>query len=158
MHSSYFLSNLGLELLAEKMRQAEGYKDSETYKIYDDDNSIISALPNFHLIKGMKVDGPISQVIAHGILSWIYFAWENRFRKNIANELSVQKDDVMSDLMGDIKLLRDKIAHNFAFLDKDLKKLKVINWLKPGHIILRTKDMNKIQSLINKMEVHVLKK
>ena len=156
VHSSYSLANHSLELLAEKIQSADGYDNNENYKTLDDESGqVISVIPNFHIIKGLKKDGPISQVIAHGLLSWVYFGWENRFRPMIAKELGVSNNEVMSDLMGDIKILRHKIAHNLGFLDKDIKKLKIINWLKQGHIILKTDDMNKIQLKINNMDVYV---
>jgi hypothetical protein len=155
-HSSYSLANHGLEILAEKIQLADGFNDNENYKVLDGESGqVISAIPNFHIIKGLKRDGPISQVIAHGMLSMIYHAWENRFRPMIAKELGVSNNEVMSDLMSDIKILRHKIAHNLGFLDKDLKKLKIINWLEQGHIILKTNDMNKIQLKINNMDVYV---
>lgn len=156
IHSSYSLTNHSLEILAEKIQFADRFNDSEDYKIFDDESGqIISAIPNFHIIKGLKRDGPISQVIAHGMLSWIYYAWENRFRSMIAGELGVSKNEVVSDLMGDIRILRHKIAHNLGFLNKDLKKLKIINWLEQGPIILRANDMNKVQLKINNMDVYV---
>lgn len=156
VHSSYSLANHSLEVLGEKLQSADGYNDMESYKVLDEESGqIISAIPNFHIVKGMKRDGPISQVIAHGMLSWIYFAWEKRFRPKIAIELGVSNNDVMSDIMGDIKILRHKIAHNLAFLDKDAQKLKIINWLKPGQIIFKSVDMNKIQLQLNDMDVYV---
>lgn len=156
IHNAYSLANRSLEVLAEQIQFADGYSDNENYKILDDESGqVISAIPNFHIIKGLKRDGPISQVIAHGMLSWVYFAWENRFRPMIAKELGVSNNKVMSPLMGDIRILRHKIAHNLGFLDKDIKKLKVINWLGQGHIILKINDMNKIQLRINNMDVYV---
>lgn len=156
MHSSYSLVNHSLEILAEKIQLTDEFNVNENYKILDDESGqVISAIPNFHIIKGLKRDGPISQVIAHGMLSMIYNSWESRFRPMIAKELVVSNKEVMSDLMSDIKILRHKIAHNLGFLDKDLKKLKIINWLEHGHIILKTNDMDKIQLKINNMDVYI---
>lgn len=156
VHTSYALTNQSLELLGEKIPLSDGYKDTDYYEILDDESGqVISAMPNFFITQGLKKDGPISQVVAHGMLSWVYFAWERRFRPLIAKELGVHNDEVMSDIMGDIRILRHKIAHNLGFLDEDIKKLKILNWLKQGHIILKTSDMNKIQLIINEMSISI---
>lgn len=159
IHNSYALVNSGLELLGEKIENSSDFDAFGNYEIIDEKSTqVISSLPNFHIINGLKKDGPISQLVAHGLISWIFYAWEDRFREIIAKEMDVETNDVMCDLIGDIRNLRHKIAHNLGSLGKEVKKFKVITWLKEGHITLKTSDMNKIQIEINRMEVYVRSK
>lgn len=156
IHNSYALVNSGLELLGERIRNADEFDAVGSYEIIDEESAqIISSLPNFHIVSGLKKDGPISQLVAHGLISWIYYAWEDRFREMIAKEMGIETDHVMCDLMGDIRTLRHKIAHNLGSLGQEVKKFKVITWLKEGHITLKTSDMNRIQIELNKMEIYV---
>jgi len=155
MHSSYCLANSGLVLLAEKMKSEEGYSDTKTHDLFDEESNVLSQIPYFHLMRGMQFDGPISQIIAHGILGSIYMAWSVRFRKKIAAELHVEEDSVKSDIMGDIRKIRNIINHRFTVPAAELAMLKEIDWLEPGLIVLSLGDMNRIQAKINTMVVRV---
>lgn len=156
VHNSYALVNDGLELLGEKIESSGSFNAINTYEVIDEESEqLISSAPKFRVISGLKKDGPISQLVAHGLISFIYHSWEDHFRKMIAIEMNVEKNLLMCDLIGDIRLLRHKIAHNLGSIDKDIKKFKVITWLKEGHIILKSKDMNRIQIELNRMKVYV---
>jgi hypothetical protein len=155
-HSAYHMAHLGLVCLAEKISSEDGYNPANSFVIRDTkSDSVISALPYFHLMKGMRKDGPISQVIAHGIINWIYAAWDERFRKRIAEELGVNCNEVMCDVMGDIRIIRNAISHDLGFATEKISELKELSWFSPGQIILRSDDMNKIQVKINSMSVYV---
>jgi len=155
-HSAYHMANLGLVCLSEQIRSTDGFNSADSFVIRDDkSDSVISELPYFHLMQGMKKDGPISQVIAHGIINWIYTAWNERYRKLIAEELGVNINDVVNDIMGDIRIIRNAISHDDDLAEKEISKLKELSWFSPGPIILKSDDMDRIQIKINSMSVYI---
>ena len=155
-HSAYHLANLGLCKLAETDFSVEAMVGLTIHKLVDTENGeTISELPLSHIRAGMKRDGPISQVIAHGILSWIYVAWNDKARKEIAEELGVSANQIVCDVMGDIRLLRNAIAHDFATAGDKVANLKKLSWFKPGRLVLTSADMDKIQLAINKMTIRI---
>lgn len=155
-HSAYHLATLGLCKLAETDFSAEAIAGRTTHKLVaDEQGDIISEFPLWYLREGMKPNGPISQVIAHGILSWIYAAWNDKARKEIATELGVESNDVLCDVMGDLRILRNAIAHDFATAGDKVARLQTLHWFKPGRLVLTSSDMNKIQLAINGMTVRI---
>lgn len=155
-HSSYHLANLGLCKLAETDFSAEAMVGLTVHKLVDAEHgNVISELPLAHLREGMKRDGPISQVIAHGILSWMYAAWNDKARKEIAVELGVGENQVLCDVMGDLRLLRNAIAHDFGTAGDKVANLRELSWFKPGRLVLTSADMDKIQLAINKMTIRI---
>jgi hypothetical protein len=155
-HSSYHLANLGLSKLAGTDFSAEATAGLTLHKLVDAEHgNVISELPLSHLRAGMKRDGPISQVIAHGILSWIYAAWNDKARKEIAVELGVDENQVLCDVMGDLRLLRNAIAHDFATAGDKVANLRELSWFKPGRLVITSADMDKIQLAINGMTIRV---
>jgi len=150
------MANLGLECLADQIRSEINFKSSDSFRIIDEERKLLlSEIPYSHLLQGMKKDGPISQIIAHGMINWIYSAWNDRFRKRIADELGENISNIKCDVMGDIRIIRNIIAHDFGIAENNFEKLKIINWLPIGPIILRSEDMNRIQAEINSMNVYV---
>lgn len=158
-HSAYYLANLGLSKLIETELSPESDRASGTYTLLDEPtNQLISKFPRPFLRNGIKRDGPISQVIAHGILSWIYTAWNDKYRKAIAEELGTSPQEVLCDVMGDLRILRNAIAHDLGTAGDKVSKLRELSWFKPGRLILTTTDMNRIQLKINNMKVYIRNK
>ncbi len=155
-HSAYHLANLGLCKLAETDFSTDATADLTIHTLVDAERGrVISELPLSHLRAGMKRDGPISQIIAHGILSWMYAAWNDKARKEIAAELGVGENEVLCDVMGDLRLLRNAIAHDFATAGDTVANLRELSWFKPGRLVLTSADMDKIQLAVNGMTVRI---
>lgn len=128
----------------------EGFFDC----IETESNQVVSRMPSPHLYQGMRHDGPISQFFVNSAITFIFFFWEKSYRPKIAEELGVEDSKVVFDILGDIRILRNCIAHDLSFLSvKDSKKLKAIDWVKPGRIILNLNDFKKIQLKINEMSI-----
>lgn len=155
-HSAYHLASLGLCKLAETDFSVESTAGQTTHKHIDPENgTVISEIPLSHIRAGLKRDGPISQVIAHGLISWMYAAWNDKARKEIAAELGVNENDVLCDVMGDLRILRNAIAHDFATADAKVSKLTALTWIQPGRLVLTSADMDKIQSAVNAMQIRI---
>ncbi len=155
-HSSYHLINIGLADLSKTILNSHNDLDNDDFIIKNDDGDIVSSVPYSHVLKGLSNEGPISQIVAHGILNWIYAAWNDKYRKLIALELGVDNKSVMCDVMGDIRLIRNAISHDFGSIEFDIKKLKELNWFSNGRIVLKIDDMNKIQMKINSMDIYLI--
>ena len=72
----------------------------------------------------------------------IYQYWEDYFRQKIANFLNrTNKNDLVSDIMGDLKLLRRSIIHHRSIALKEVENCKLLRWFKKGDDIFIDKDM-----------------
>lgn len=58
--------------------------------------------------------------------------------------------------MGDLRKIRHYVAHDLGKPEFDPSKLKCIDWLEPGLLILKSSDMDRIQLKINAMQVRVV--
>ena len=65
----------------------------------------------------------------------IYQYWEDYFRGEIARQLAVNKDEIISDIMGDLRLIRNSLIHHGGVALKEVEGCKVIKWFKEGDII-----------------------
>lgn len=155
MHSAYFMANHGLVLYNEKQKSSNDYNEAGCQSLYDEEGTLLSKLPNGFIEQGLKFDGPISQSIALGILGTMYMSWEAIYRSKIAEELNTNPGLIKSDIIGDMRLIRNIIEHRLHVTDKDIAKLKEIDWLKPGLILLRSSDMAKILARINSMKIRI---
>jgi hypothetical protein len=73
--------------------------------------------------------------IANMLLVAIYQYWDDYYRDQIATALAKCKDDVKSDIMGDIRLFRNSIVHHRAIAKPEIEKCKLLKWFKPGQSI-----------------------
>jgi hypothetical protein len=80
----------------------------------------------------------------------LYHFWEEYYRETIAESLGIEKDDVTSPVMGDIRHLRHSIIHHDAIAIDDVSKCQVLCWFKPGDDILL--DKNLFRELVTKLK------
>jgi len=64
----------------------------------------------------------------------IYSFWEDHYREAIAKDFKKynNKNELSSDIMGDIRHLRTSIVHNRSVAKSDVTKCKVLCWFEPG--------------------------
>lgn len=97
-------------------------------------------------LKARNEEGGANQkFVANMCLVSIYQYWEDHYRKEIAGVLG-KKSDIQSDIMGDIRLLRDSIVHHEAVGKKKVEKCKVLTWFKKGDEIFI--DRKKFEEVI----------
>ncbi len=158
VYTAYSMSNFGMQKVADELNGMEEMNPDGLFQIGSKDlkRKAISEIKTKHALNGLKENGPFSQLIAFGMITWIFAMWEEEYRKKIANELNVQKADILCDVMGDLRFFRNWIVHNNGFANKDVKKLVTLNWLKNGDPIVITSDeMGTIQEAINTMQVYL---
>ncbi|WP_157886849.1 hypothetical protein [Hymenobacter sp. PAMC 26628] len=74
-------------------------------------------------------------VIANLSICQIYSYWEDYYRGLVAIDLGIKKNELLSDIFGDIRLLRNSILHNRGIATSDLSKCKIITWFTRGENI-----------------------
>lgn len=86
---------------------------------------------------------------AETVVVFVYHIWEEKYRGNLFTPEGESISKVDSDIMGDLRLLRNSIIHNKGFADTNIVRCKVITKFKPGEKIALTKsDMDMIVSAI----------
>ncbi len=72
----------------------------------------------------------------------IYQYWEDYFRQQIANLLNkTNKNELASDIMGDLKILRHSIIHHRSIALKEVENCKLLRWFKKDDDIFIDKNM-----------------
>ena len=60
----------------------------------------------------IKKNGIDTKILANNSLVLIYHIWEDKYREIIANEYSVQKNQIAHDTFGELRNIRRSIVHN----------------------------------------------
>ncbi|CTP86301.1 hypothetical protein XTPLMG728_1172 [Xanthomonas translucens pv. poae] len=76
----------------------------------------------------------------------IYSFWEDRTRNEIAKTLGMDKDNVQSDLFGDINKMRNVILHASGIMDQRARSMKVLKWFSVGDRVIV--DREKLHQVI----------
>lgn len=87
-----------------------------------------------------------NRVSAHGsdprrlgemMITLLYASWEDDYREKIANALGRQnKNELTSDLFGDLGTLRHAIVHNNGKATEKVSNAKILKWFDRGAVIL----------------------
>lgn len=88
----------------------------------------------------IKPGGKDMQIITRLCLVSMYQLWEDEFRKEIARSFNVCKSDVKSDIIGDIRILRNAVIHNNSNKISDYSKLKVLTYMQGREKVVLTHD------------------
>ncbi|MFL6283454.1 MAG: hypothetical protein ACJ74Q_09975 [Pyrinomonadaceae bacterium] len=82
---------------------------------------------------------------AEAVVIIVYHIWEEKYRRNLTDRDGKPMDDIGSDIMGDLRLVRNSIIHNKGIAKDDIVRCKVLKKFKPGDRIALTKsDINQI--------------
>ncbi len=85
--------------------------------------------------KRTEKNGKDSNLIARLCIVMIYNYWEDYFRQEIAKEQGKVKDELLSDIMGDLRYFRESIIHHRGIATKKIEKTKILKWFKTGQKI-----------------------
>lgn len=86
----------------------------------------------------LKENGLNYSKIANLCIVSIYQYWEYH-RNKIGENYNLDKNSIVSDLMGDIRFYRNSIVHNKGVGNDDMDKCKILSWFKGGDEINLTK-------------------
>ncbi len=93
-----------------------------------------------------RENGSNWQFIGKMCVITIYQYWEDYFRPEIARQLGVKRDDIVSDIMGDLRLIRHSIVHHGGVALKEVENCKILQWFREGDEI--SIDENKFKKII----------
>lgn len=92
------------------------------------------------LEKNLTHPGPFFRLLGRMAITFLYAAWEDRFRKRFAHELGyTDKDHFKDDLFGDLGYLRNAAVHNHGFATEDVEKktrTAALRWFREGQEML----------------------
>lgn len=159
-HAAYCMANAGMSYISSDIENMDGYNPDGRFQIGQKDETFshrtaVAEMRNKEAVDGMRKNGPFSQIIAHGIIIWVYSLWNEEYRKKIAEELGKETNDIMCDVMGDIRILRNFIVHDYAVASQKVENLTTLNWIKEGPLVFVDEDMTKIQKAINTMRIYL---
>lgn len=162
-HTAYCMANAGMSYIADDIEKMDGYNPEGKFQIGEKDETFssrtaVAEMGNKEALDGMRKNGPFSQIIAHGIITWVYSLWNEVYREKIAAELSKDTNDIMCDVMGDIRIIRNFIVHDHAVASKKVDELTALDWVKEGPLVFVDEHMTKIQQSINTMNVYLKEK
>lgn len=75
------------------------------------------------------------------VILFMYELWERRYRSGVATACGKAKDDIQSDIFGDLRIYRNSIAHKGAVLDTKPKVLTFVELGKPIDLVLVMDDL-----------------
>jgi len=82
-------------------------------------------------------DGSHEQQHARSIIVFLYTYWEDEIRPRLAKAKGIERNQLISDIMGDLRIIRQAILHTKSMLCvEDHKKLKILSDLFPSDSLL----------------------
>lgn len=121
IYTLYSLSISGLMHEANKFRGIRPTKQNPRPKLLIGDKhpsqgEFVSYIFLDELTEKSKKDGVFEDSLSKQSLFYMFTIWEEKYRNKIASEVGAKKNEVMCDLMGEVRLLRNKITHANSIL------------------------------------------
>lgn len=98
--------------------------------------------------------GMNSRFVGNMCVIVVYQYWEDYYRQKIASFLNrTSKNELTSDIMGDLKVLRHSIIHHRGVALKKVENCKLLHWFKKDDEIFI--DRNMMQYIISQVKVYL---
>lgn len=85
-------------------------------------------------------DGSNVTKAAEAAVVFVYQLWEEKYRWNLSGRDGLPLGKIDSDIMGDLRLLRNSIIHNKGIAKDDIVRCKIITKFKPAERSLLTSE------------------
>ncbi len=164
IYGVYLMSTQGFHLLAKELTNIQlttinqfrstrpelasiQYLDSTTYIFGKGDPNLPNSIELYRCTQGEYKErnsekGTNFRFIGNMCVIAIYQYWEDYFRQKIANLLNkTNKNELTSDIMGDLKILRRSIIHHRSIALKEVENCKLLRWFQKGDDIFIDKKM-----------------
>jgi len=121
-----------LRMIAEAQKQTGATDDSPFFYSFGaptDGGHVLLHQTTNSAFKGRNRDnGPNYIQLARFLIVMLFELWETGYRRPVAQAAGVQRDNLLSPVFGDLRLLRHEILHNKSRLSPETKgKLQVIS-------------------------------
>lgn len=118
----------------------------ETFTIKDNEMELVF---NEEEIAKNRENGNYQRIIAGNTLTMFYNIWEDKFRLEIANRISLSKNDIKSDFFKELNYIRQSITHNSFNPSSKLDKLDKLSFIGNSTILkLSSFEVQKIKELL----------
>jgi hypothetical protein len=108
------------------------------------------------LLDSSQTDGVFPDTIAKAFVSTIYTMWDELYRHLVADEIGVSHKALKSDLMGDLRLVRNCIVHRKSVITDEGTRKRELAWpLAPGPLVISAEMFRLLIDQINKVAVRV---
>jgi hypothetical protein len=102
-------------------------------------------------------DGQFSDVLAKAILVSLYSEWDEYFRPRLAESIGVPKNAVRSNIIGDLRLIRNCIVHSQSVVANEHQRIVALSWPTiPGPLKITLQMMTELFNKLNSLEVNVV--
>jgi hypothetical protein len=91
--------------------------------------------------------------IGNLVIVAIYQYWEDNYRSKIASLFNKNKNEIISPIIGDLRILRTSILHHHNIALKDVEKCIILKWFKFGDHI--TIDKDKMEIIIYYLKIYL---
>ena len=123
-------------------------------------HSCIAQLRQGELLDGLAPGGWFGAEHAKAFIVTIFSVWEGRHRQEVANAMSVQKNQVRCTLMNEIRHVRNCIVHRKAVVSNGVvAKLVLLSqvWrITPGELRITEEMLHGLMEQINALRVEVV--
>jgi len=105
-------------------------------------------------IAGSVRGGRYSVILSQAWASSVYAAWEHHFRTTISEAIGCPRDELSSDAMGDLRLVRHDIEHELGIATSaNSGRCLKLHWAEIGELIVI--GPSRIEEFMRLMEVEI---
>lgn len=155
----YALATKGLSDYAEKLLKELNPDRAKSLILgtgHPDDGKWHGSIEFGELFDSSRKNDVFADAIAKSFICAIYSSWDERFRHAVAEEVSSKQKNVNSDLMGDLRHVRNCIVHKKSIITDELSKIKELSWsLSVGYLVVTDEMFRDLIDQINQMLVKV---
>ncbi len=96
-----------------------------------------------------RQNGNYQRIIAGNTLAMFYNIWEDKYRVEIANKVSLNKNEIKSDFFKELNYVRQSITHNSYNPSVKLDKLDKLSFIGNSMILkLSSLEVEKVKELL----------
>lgn len=96
-----------------------------------------------------RQNGNYQRIIAGNTIAMFYNIWEDKYRVEIANKISVSKNEIKSDFFQELNYIRQTITHKSFSPSSKLDKLEKLSFVGNSTILkLSSLEVQKVKELL----------
>jgi hypothetical protein len=158
-YTCYTAATIGFEQFATQLQPLLTGDPNQSLFVgngHPDKGQVKSRIPMRVAVAYLRKDGEFTDRIAKAILVTIYAEGDERYRPMMASEFGIPTKQIKSDLMGDVRHVRNWIVHNKSIVDEKRHSLKILQWqVEEGELKINRAMFAVLMDMINQMLVTI---
>lgn len=123
---------------------------------WDSESSMVIDSVTVDALRSRIGDAGYDEVLIGNLcVAFIYALWEDKYREEFAIERGVTKNDIQSDLFGDLKEYRHSIVHNHGLATSRMSSLKVLPRLESAQQVQITRE--RLEKIIHEIKRELMR-